>query len=548
MGHSSGMTYGSPEQVQSQPVPSPTPVLELGRLVIARHTTITCAEPDRIAEAEAQALAFIGQSSLARKVLGLGESGAPDPTLIRVYAVTMYQGLFGEGMPSVKFVADVVGSPCTDDMLNARRAAFALVQSGALVFKDHQSSAQVWNGFLCPSQPSLLLLQVCYGRHPAVFTTRTLGKRTIAACHGEGILDSEEASSFPVGTKQASAQEYFRRIRRSVIGLDPLVRSFSCQLVLHLRKAELLRRGNDPKIPMVMLMIGASGTGKTHLAETAGRLSGLPFGASSATDITATGWSGLDISDVVQPMVKASASEAAAKAGICFIDEICSRRSTTGQHDPGGAPMQRCLLKMMEGTDNFIMGGRRGSWDPPTRLDTRGILWVMAGSFTGLAGVLAKQMTKNPMGFSVQGAWAKQRGSSIHEALVDWGIIPELVNRIGLIMCFPKPTVEQLMRIAISPTGVIATFNALLKAGGLDIRLTAGAIRLMAEHALESETYCRGMKAIVSRLVEDLVFDGYTSTVTIGVERVREILHSVDESATTILDAGQRDFVSQNMG
>ena len=301
----------------------------------------------------------------------------------------------------------------------------------------------------------------------------------------------------------------------------------SCRLALHLRRAAMIRSNQDPGTPNeCILLIGPSGGGKTWLVETAGRACGIPFASISATDITSEGYIGMGIDDGVKRLISDGNDDVEkARFGVLFVDEWDKKRSSNwefGGRDVAGASVQQEVLRLIEGTV-FQVGGRKGSWDwAPTTFNSRGTAFAFAGAFTGLQELLDKR-GGHGIGFG-----PRQRASArcyLLDALVDYGMIVEFVNRISTVLMLPEPTVGQLREIAVR--SVIPAFNRILTTFGAGIEPDLDATTLMADIALETGTYARGIKSIVTQLVEDIVFEVQQGTIRLGVDDVRR---AVEES------------------
>jgi len=246
----------------------------------------------------------------------------------------------------------------------------------------------------------------------------------------------------------------------------------------------------------------------------------LPFGAISSTDLTCEGYIGMSTDDAIKQVIVAADDDVErARYGICFFDEWDKKRSTGCDHgglDIAGATVQQSVLRLVEGCE-YQVGGRRGSYDrAPTVIDTRGMFFVFAGAFNGLDEIVGKRGVHR-IGFE-----APERGVNSHQflydALQDYGLIPEFVNRLSGIVVFPEPTVGQLREITTQ--SVLPAFNRILNTFGARVELDPDATSLMAECALETQTYARGVKSIVTKIIEDIVFEMRQGAVHLSVADV----------------------------
>src|ERR1017187_7447161 len=263
-------------------------------------------------------------------------------------------------------------------MIEARRTITQLLIAKQLVLRDHTSN--------CIELGNSMLELLAGGKEatPLEITEGELWRRWQKEKAAEAKRKAKASFENLPSAKQLAA-----KLSESVIGLDEQVRTFACRVALHQRRAAMIRAGDDPGSPNeALLFIGPSGCGKTYLAETAGRVCGLPFAASSATDMSCTGYVGLDVDDAIKAVITAANNDVeVARFGFTFIDELDKKRASNWEHgsrDVAGASVQQGLLRLIEGCE-FQVGGRKGSFDwIPTNINTRGMFFIMAGAFVGL--------------------------------------------------------------------------------------------------------------------------------------------------------------------
>ncbi len=469
----------------------------------------------------AKVISLINATKDGQKVFSFHD-GEPDVIEIRVLAVTAWIILFTERTPSVSWVSRLVGGEDPKAILLSRAAIRRLCVRRVLLFRNGEN--KVWDGliYLAPTTSILLGMVEANG---CVFSEGTLAKSVIRAQRNEE--PAEPAADISKGIP--SPHYLYNAIRQHVIGMDPIVRAFVARLRLHLLRIEQLKKQKTPTggTPSeVLLFLGPSGSGKTFLAETGGRICGLPFGSFDLSGVSEDGYCGASVADVVRPVIQAADGDVnRAKYGIIFADELDSKRASTDVgRDVSGGNVQKSLLKLVEGCE-YQVGGRRGGFDPPLTFDSRYSMWVFAGAFVDLDAILSQQSRPHgSIGFTGPSA-DKGFGQDIHAALERFGILPELVNRLTGIISIPPPTVMQLVSIAKAPlTGVVASYARLLKEGGLDLRVTDAALVLMAEACHANRTYARGLKAIMSKLVEEAVFGQASGRIAYGVAEVRAAL------------------------
>jgi len=476
-------------------------ILQYGKLLHDEERRY-CQGPDqsRLQQAERELICRLRQdrSDSLNQIFAVNAWTPVDPVTLRVLSLVAYLSLCtnrpGIGLSEVVMA---VGGTDPAAVLDARQAVSRLLIGRQLVLKNGHGVEL--------GKP---LLDYLAGGENAPPLAPTQGDLENAWRKREAEEKSQRASA-PVSFKSfPTPRQLAERMARDVIGLEAEVRAVACRVAMHLRRAAMIGAGKDPGAPNeALLFVGPSGTGKTWVAETAGRVCGLPFGAISSTDLTCEGYIGMSADDAVKQVVIAADNDVQrARYGICFFDEWDKKRSSGWEHgspDIGGAAVQQSVLRLVEGCE-FQVGGRRGGYDRvPTMIDTHGMFFVFAGTFNGLDEIIGKRRVSR-IGFG-----ASERGVNgdpfFYDALQDYGLIPEFVNRLSGIVVFPEPTIEQLREIATR--SVIPSFNRLLAAFGARIELELDTTRLIAECASETQTRARGIKSIIAKLTEDVVFE-----------------------------------------
>ena len=504
------------------PSPIAVAILEFGRLLHAeerRHHSDR--DVARLQRAEQQFLEIVLQarSPTLRAALDYNISKPIEPLVLRTLAYVAFINLC-----STRYalsLAEVVKAVTGDDpasVLEARQTVSKLLINRHLTLKGCDSVEL--------GKP---LLDYLAGGRRLALTESDLQAEWRRA---EAEAARRRANTPPSFKNFPTARQLAAKINTHVVGLDREVRTLASRLALHLRRSALIRTGRDPGSPNeCLLFVGASGCGKTWLAETAGHTCGLPFGSISATDITCEGYIGLGVDDAIKQVVVAAGNDVErARFGVSFIDELDKKRASGWEHggrDVAGASVQQGLLRLLEGCD-FQVGGRKGSLDwAPTLINTRGMFFICAGAFVGLEQLLNRRNGQD-IGFGRRED-SERRRQFIHDALQDYGIIPELVNRLTAVLVFPEPTVEQLIEIATR--SVIPSFNRVMSAFGAEVRIMNDGIRLVADCAHQTRTYARGIKSIVSTLIEELVFEERKGVTQLGVAEVRR---AVEEAGLAV--------------
>ncbi len=265
-----------------------------------------------------------------------------------------------------------------------------------------------------------------------------------------------------------------------------------------------------------ILMIGPSGSGKTLLAETLARYLEVPFAVADATTLTEAGYVGEDVESVVVKLLQACDYDAEKAArGIVYIDEIdkLARRSLNPTHgrDVGGEGVQQGLLKLIEGTVVTVSprGGRRGMQQEQIEIDTRDILFICGGAFAGLDKLVAQRVAPRSIGFtaSAEGDKADVREALESADLANFGLIPELIGRLPVVVTLDELDERALVRILTEPkNALVKQYAHLFELDGCELHLTEDALLGIAREALGRGTGARGLRAVLESLLLDAMY------------------------------------------
>lgn len=497
------------------PSPAATAILNFGKLLW--ESSKAQRDEAKIGEVQEKLIWSLvsEKSSLLRASLRYNNAGINvEPMVLRAVSLVSYTTLCSaRNAPTVAEIACAIAGDDPAKILEARETLSGLCVRGELVLA-HKGGSNLQLG-----QRMLDYFAGGANTPPLVITESNLQQamqgRTRPPTAQKRKTPARSPSFGNLPTAKALAQE----ISTVVIGLDQQVRTLSVRLALHMRRSQLIVGGRDPGSPNECLMfIGPSGCGKTWLAENAGRIGELPYASVSSGDLTAQGYVGVNVDETFRPLLAAcSGNTEMARFGLMFYDEWdkkACRESTT--RDVGGVCVQNEMLRLMEGCDVQV-GGRRGGHDcVGVPFNTRGLMFLFGGAFVGLDDILGKRLTGG-IGFG-SGEQQSKRATALYDALEQFGMIPEFLNRLTGILVFPEPTVEQLIEIANQ--SVLPTFNRLLATCQMQIKVTQDAVALMAEAGWSSKTFARGLKSIVSRLTEELVFEEIQGSVRIGIKEV----------------------------
>jgi ATP-dependent Clp protease ATP-binding subunit ClpX len=308
-----------------------------------------------------------------------------------------------------------------------------------------------------------------------------------------------------------------------VIGQDDAKKALSVAVYNHYKRiANPAKEPDDVEIEKSnVLLIGPTGTGKTLLAKTLARKLKVPFAIVDATTLTEAGYVGEDVENILLKLIQnAGGNIAAAERGIVYIDEI-DKIARKGENisitrDVSGEGVQQALLKIIEGTIASVppQGGRKHPNQEMIRINTTDILFICGGAFVGLDKYIERRVVQHPMGFGTE-VWDRRERSirelfsALHpDDLIHFGMIPEFIGRLPITVSLEELKREDLRRIITEPrNAIIKQYQASLAIDDVKLEFTEGAIDAIADTAIKQKTGARGLRAIVEKLMTDIMFE-----------------------------------------
>ncbi len=321
----------------------------------------------------------------------------------------------------------------------------------------------------------------------------------------------------------AKPKEIYDILNQYVISQDKTKKVLAVSVYNHYKRINLPSKDNS-EVELAksnICIVGPTGSGKTLLAQTLARIIDVPFAIADATSLTEAGYVGEDVENILLKLIQAADYDIEkAEKGIIYIDEIdkIARKSENPSitRDVSGEGVQQALLKIIEGTVASVppQGRRKHPHQEFIQINTSNILFICGGAFDGLEKIIQKRIGEKSMGFNAEISSKKDTGvgeifkNALPEDLIRYGLIPEFVGRLPVLVSLGELDKEALVSILTEPkNALIKQYQKLFSLEDVDLEIEKEALLKIAEKTLIRNTGARGLRAILEEIMMEIMYE-----------------------------------------